>query len=192
MDGYKKKKAPPKPSQRYVNWALMSYLKRYSAPRAHVKRVLWRKLEGCIAFHDGDRDEVSAWIEGALDQAVQGGMIDDERYVKDKVKSLLRRGGSSMGIAYKLRAKGIPREMVDRALAEVADAGFDHQWISAATYVRRVRMGPFRVSEMDPKERYQKDLGRMGRAGFSFDIAQKILAMEVEEIEDIAFKRRFI
>jgi len=194
MDGYKrkKKKDPPKPSQRYVNWAIMAYLKRYNGPRAHVRRVLWRKMERCLAFHGGDREEVAEWIEHALDQAEQGGVINDQRYVKAKVRSYLRRGASVLGIAHKLRAKGIPREMVDAALSEIAEAGFDHQWIAVASYVRRVRMGPFRVREMDPRESRRKDLARLGRAGFSFDMAQKILEMDAEDIEELAFKRRFI
>jgi regulatory protein len=186
------KKAPPKPSKRYVNWAIMAYLQRYSGPRVHVRRVLWRKLTRCIDHHDGDRDEVSGWIEEALDQAEQSGLINDDRYVADKVRSYLRRGASERGIAHKLRAKGIASEKVQAAIATLSEEGFDPTAISAAAFVRRGRMGAFRVKEMDPFEARRKDMGRLARAGFSMDVARKMLEMDRDEIEDLAFQRRFI
>ena len=188
----RRRKSPPKPTQRYVNWAIMAYLKRYSAPKAHVRRVLWRKLNRCLEAHEGDRDEVARWIENALNQAVEGGLINDDRYIRDKVRSYLRRGASARGIAHKLRAKGVPQEQVYAIIEELAESGMNLQWISVAAYVRRRRMGPFRTRIVDPIESRRKDLGRLGRAGFPMDLAFKILEMEAEEIEEIAFERRFI
>ena len=66
------------------------------------------------------------------------------------------------------------------------------QWISVAAYVRRRRMGPFRTRVVDPVESRRKDLGRLGRAGFPMDMAYRILEMDAEEIEEIAFERRFM
>tara|TARA_Y100000589_G_scaffold247353_1_gene235304 strand:- start:73 stop:585 length:513 start_codon:yes stop_codon:yes gene_type:complete len=170
----------------------MAYLKRYSAPKAHVRRVLWRKLNRCLEFHGGEREEVGRWIENALDQAVAGGLINDERYIRDKVRGYLRRGASARGIAHKLGAKGVPQEQVYAAIEALSETGMNLQWISVAAYVRRRRMGPFRTRVVDVQESRRKDLGRLGRAGFPMDLAYKILEMDVEEIEDIAFERRFI
>jgi len=170
----------------------MAYLKRYSAPKTHVRRVLWRKLNRGLEAHGGDREEVSRWIESALEQAVAGGLINDERYVRDKVRSYLRRGASTLGIAQKLSAKGVPREQVEAAIEEICSTGVNPLWVSAAAYVRRGRMGPFRTREMEPREGRRKDLARLGRAGFSMEVAYRILDMELDELEELAFQRRFI
>jgi len=41
--------------------------------------------------------------------------------------------------------------------------------------VRRRKLGPYRAPEAR-EARYQKDLGALGRAGFSFDLAKRALA----------------
>lgn len=188
----RRKKGPPKPSQRYVNWAIMAYLNRYSGPRSHVRRVLWRKLDRCLSEHGGDRGEVHDWIEQALDQAEQAGLINDLKYVQTKVRGYLRRGHSVRSIAHKLRGKGISSDLVDEVVQVLEEEHGDPQWIALAAYVRRVRLGPFRTKEGDPKELYRKDLARLGRSGFSFDMAKRILGLDRDQIEEIAFQRRFI
>ena len=170
----------------------MAYLQRYAAPRNHVRRILWRKLERSLAHHGGDREEVSGWIEEALTQASNGGLIDDARYVRDKVRGYVRRGASGHKIARNLAAKGITRDQVDVALADIRSEGLDPQLIAVASYIRRRRLGPFNGDERDANELCKKDLARLGRAGFSFDLASRVLLMESDEIEAIAFQRRFV
>ena len=188
----RRKKGPPKPTQRYVNWAIMAYLNRYSGPRSHVRRMLWRKLERCLSEHGGDRGEDHEWIEQALAQAKQAGLINDLKYVQTKVRGYLRRGHSIRSITHKLRAKGISSDMVHQVVQVLEEEHGDPQWIAMAAYVRRVRMGPFRTKEGDPRELHRKDMARLGRSGYSFDMAQRTLQLDREEIEDIAFQRRFI
>jgi SOS response regulatory protein OraA/RecX len=155
-----------------------------------VRRILWRKLNRCLAFHGGDREEVSEWIEDAITAAIKEGLIHDERYVKDKVRVLLRRGSSPAAIRYKLRAKGVGGGQVDQVLQTLAAEGLDPQRIALATFVRKRRMGA--LARADRPVDSRKELARIGRAGFPIGMALEVLAMSAEEIEDLAFKRRLM
>ena len=170
----------------------MAYLQRYTSTSSHIKRVLHRKLDRCLAAHGGDRDEVTTWINQSVEQAIQAGLVDDDKYIRDRVRSYLRRGTSTPMIAQKLYAKGVRREQVERVLNELQESMPDPRWTTLAAYIRRVRMGPFRTNVTEPREQRKKDLARLGRAGFSMGASLKMLEMSQEEIEEIAFQRRFI
>ena len=55
---------------------------------------------------------------------------------------------------------------------------------SAVVLARKRAFGPFRKVELDDK-RKAKEFSAFARAGFSFDIARKALAMPLDEAEDV-------
>ncbi|MCA9558512.1 MAG: RecX family transcriptional regulator, partial [Myxococcales bacterium] len=77
----------------------------------------------------------------------------------------------------KMRQRGLPADLIDAAL-EAADAEVeDPDLAAAARYARRRRLGPFRPAEARA-ERREKDLAALGRAGFSYAIARRVIDAE--------------
>ena len=169
--------------------AALHYLGRYAASEASLRQVLrnrlWRAAQQHPGFSD-DRDRMTA-LQGAIEQLIEKykklGVLNDAALAEAKVKSLRREGRSCRAIIQKLGMKGISRSLVKSALEKNADdVSPEEAEINAATILaRRRKMGPFRKISADADVR-RKDLAAMARAGFSLDIARRVL--NAERVED--------
>lgn len=182
------RRRPKKPTPAYLERVALWYLERWFTTRAHLRRKLIERVDRGLAEHGGEREEALASVDAILDQLEKARILDDWQYVRGRAASLKRRGASERAIHAKLSAKGAERAMVDRALAELREVEGAGDLLAACRYVRRRRLGPFRATS-DAVQR-QKDLARLARQGFSFDIARRALEMGCEAIEELVFSAR--
>ena len=78
-------------------------------------------------------------------------------------------------IQQKLRTKGVAHEHIQSALNGYEDDdGEDAELASARAYAKRRRLGSYRQPFDDSRERRQKDLAAMARAGFSYGVASDV------------------
>jgi regulatory protein len=129
---------------------------------------------------------VAGWVEAAVARLVKSGAVDDRRYALDRAASLRRLGKSPGKIRALLTAKGVDRALVAEALEATSetDAGGDAALAAAIAYARRRRLGPFGVQDGDKDARRKKavkDLSALGRAGFSYAIAKRIVTAATAE-----------
>jgi regulatory protein len=155
-----------------------AYVARYDAPTARLRAVLMRRVFQARRDNSPVVADVEAVIDGIVARYTKAGVIDDARYAERKAGNLHRRGVSSRHIREKLKLAGIGRDSTDRAL-EVArdelavdDTGLDLR--AAVALARRRRLGPFRAAG-ERSERRTRDLAALGRAGFAFDIARRVI-----------------
>jgi regulatory protein len=159
------------------------YIERFATTSAHLRRVLARRAERARRVHGGDLSEIAGWIDQVVERLVRLSLVDDARYAADRVASLRRLGRGPGRIRALLAAKGVPRAMIERILQETSEdsSGEDASLAAAVAYVKRRRFGAFGKSPADKLERAKKqarELGALGRAGFSFAIARRALASE--------------
>lgn len=169
------RRPPKKMTRRRLGNITAAYLQRYSTTRAHLRRLLIRRLDRSLEHHEGDRDEAIGWIDDLLDQHVRMGTINDRAWASSRLRKLGRRGLSVAKMRAQLRAKGIDGALID----ELLDALAPDPRTAAAHYARRRRIGPFRPphKEADP----QRELAKLGRAGFPYGIARDVLEMDLDE-----------
>jgi regulatory protein len=184
--------APPKPAKRKTVPRKMSrqrlaniaryHLERFSTTVAHLRQVLTRRVNTAIRAHGGDKAVMAAWVEEVLSQLVASGALDDARYAAGKAASLRRKGKATARIQSALRAKGVPAPVAAAVLADEAPEDSETAYAAALAYATRRRLGPFRPAERTPgdlnerRQRWQKDLAAMVRAGFSYDVARRVFA----------------
>lgn len=177
------RRTPRKPTAAYLERVALWYLERWFTTRSHLRRRLVERIDRGLAVHGGDRETLLQELDSLLDRLETQRHLDDRAYVRGRVRTLSLRGDSERAIRAKLRAKGAPHDIVTEALAECEEAS---DRLAACRYVRRRRLGSFR--SRDPREDdARKDLARLARAGFSYDIARDVLGMEREAIEDLVF-----
>ena len=167
-----------------------SYLQRYPATVARFRRVMLRRIDRSLAHHGGDRDPAEAMLEALVVQLVEGGWLDDARFVKARVEELHRKGTSRRGIQAKLIQQGGPSDLVRDALEALEG---DPELIAALALAKRKRLGPFQTNEERRLERQRKDLAAMARAGFGYGIARRVLDAspdELLELEELAAAQR--
>ncbi|HJQ60525.1 MAG TPA: RecX family transcriptional regulator [Vineibacter sp.] len=161
--------------------AAAAYVARYDASSSRLRAVLMRRV--LKARRDGAPiiADVEAAIDAVVARHVGAGIVDDAGYAGRKVASLHRRGLSVRLIRDKLKREGIGRDDVDHAIdATRADLAIDREHLdlhAAVAFARRRRLGPFRTAA-ERDERRTRDLAAMGRAGFAFDLARRVIDSE--------------
>jgi regulatory protein len=183
------RKAPRKVSPQSLENAALYYLARFSAPSAHLRRVLFRRIERSIRVHSGDAATARQWVEDLVERFRRSGLLDDTAYAAGKARSLRRRGTSSAIIGRTLRAKGLSATETEAALAGLASedgrSASETEFAAAARLAQRKRLGPFRPAAARAELR-QRDMAALARAGFSYDVARRIVEAENADIlEDL-------
>lgn len=176
----KKRRAPRKIRQSYLENAGLYYLERYSSSSANFRRVMRRKIQKSAKHHENTPEEIEEFhtmLESVIERYQSSGLLNDQLYTFSKVRSLRERGHSARMIHSKLMQKGLTSDQINQAMDKYAqDIDINNREIelkAAEKYARKRRLGPYRTPP-DP-ERYQKDMASMARAGYSYDVVKKIL-----------------
>jgi regulatory protein len=166
------RRALPPLDEAALNELALRYVGRFATTRAKLRSYLARKV--CERGWNGARVPDLA---GIADRFSEQGYIDDRVYALTKAQSLTGRGYGKRRVAQALRAAGIEED--DGTAAH--DHAEEEALLAAMRFARRRRIGPFAThASHDPKER-EKAIAAMIRAGHSFDLARKILALKPGE-----------
>ncbi|MCK6418265.1 MAG: RecX family transcriptional regulator [Alphaproteobacteria bacterium] len=177
-----RKKIPKKITPSYLHNAGLYYLQRYAASAAQFRKVLVRKAQRSCAHHkDQDLEACRAMIEEIVQKFLQSGLLNDDLYLRGMVITLRRQGRSKSMIVQKLMHKGLSAAAIESALHaadEEQNADLDGEYRAALLFARKKKLG------LNTEPQHQmKDLQKMARAGFSYDIARKVLRTEnLEEL----------
>ena len=172
-----KKKTPRKATAKYLENAALYYLSRYATSAENLKRVMMRKVDRSARFHGTDAEEGRDHVEDMVRRFMASGLLDDSAYAKSRVESLHRRGNSARVIRGKLRQKGVGDDDIQAALEALGDDlddGEDPELAAAVTLAKRRRLGPYATKKPADDTR-EKHLAALARAGFSYDIARRVV-----------------
>ncbi|MEK6638960.1 MAG: RecX family transcriptional regulator [Pseudomonadota bacterium] len=153
----------------------LAYVGRYATSCGRLTDYLTRK----IAEH-GWADESTPPVAEIVAQFQSLDYVNDETFARTRSESLLRRGYGPNRLRIVLHASRIGTDIIDRA-TQVDD---ENAFAAAMVFARRKRIGPYTKEEKSPDIR-QKMIARLLRAGHSYDIARKILALEASDIESM-------
>ncbi len=173
-----KTRPPKRVSQSSLENAALHYLERFSASAESLRRVLMRRVTRAAAVHGDDPAEGADLVEALILRYQQAGLLDDRLYAEARSQSLLRRGTPLMSIRRALCQKGVETDLVDAVLGEMredfTERGVDADLAAASAYAKRRRLGPHRSPDKRALHR-DRDLASMGRAGFSWEMARKVI-----------------
>ena len=173
--GGRGRKRPRKITPKYLENAAVFYLQRYSSTIAGLRKALVRKIDRSVREHGGTRSEHLPAVEEVLQKLERSGLLNDQSFTLHKADSLRAAGRSTRVIAQKLWQKGVPTALANTHIARVKAEIPDHD--AARMHARKKRLGPFRriADAATRRELRQKDLAAMARAGFSYDVAKRIV-----------------
>lgn len=146
------------------------YLGRYAVSRAKLARYLRKR------FAELSEEELEPALDRVLRRVEELGIIDDRDFAERRIRSLRARGKSKRAIERDLYEKGIERALSEELLRA---EGSEDERLSALIFIRTKRLGPFRRRERP----FEKELGAMGRAGFSYGVAKEVLGLSLEDAE---------
>ncbi len=177
----KPRRGPRKVTPRYLENAALHYLQRFATSAGNLRRILMAKVERSARAHDTDPDEGADLVDALIIRFTRSGLLDDRAYADARVRTLHRHGNSARLITAKLRAKKLDSEVIEAALAALAEDAADPELEAAAALARRRRLGPYRTSAR--KASHDKDLAALARAGFAYDVARRVI--EAETVADL-------
>lgn len=158
-----------------------AYIDRYASSSGRLRDVLLRRVRKARHAEALVIDDAEAVIDGIVAKYVKSGILDDRRFAAHKAESLSRRGTSRRRIGEKLAVARVGRDDIDHALRNLREgADGDSELAAAVALARRRRLGPF----ADPsvrRERRDKHLAAMGRAGFALGLARRVIDAKDEE-----------
>ena len=143
--------------ERLKNSALY-YLERYEASTLKLRGVLRRRLIKARLEQPVPK-EADTWIEEVIAEMVRLGYVNDKRFAENLVRRLSGAGKSRSFIRTKLKLTGIEEEESDIVLSDTDDL------TNARLMVQKKHLG----------KDFKRDLARLARAGFSYEIARKVL-----------------
>jgi regulatory protein len=142
----------------------LAYVARFATSAAKLERYLKRKLRE--RGWDGEREPDLPALVGRY---VELGYVDDAAFARSKSGSLLRRGYGTRRIGAALREAGI-----EEAIREQVQPGEGEQRRAALAMARKRGFGPYGREPLD-RERRQKQIAAMLRAGHTLDSAREIV-----------------
>ena len=143
------------------------YLERYEASSEKLRTVLKRRLIKA-AKEQPVPSEAHQWIEKIITEMQRLGYVNDKRFAENMVRRLSEGGKSHSFIRTKLKMAGIDEDEIMTVLTETDEL------TSARLMVQKKHLG----------YDYQKDLARLARAGFSYEIAREALEELASKNED--------
>ena len=166
------------PTPRLLAWARNSAAWRLSRAMMSEKQLRDAIIRKARTKFDPVSDaQLAAMAEAAIRFGHETRALDDENFAGIATRSAVRSGRSKRAIAQKLAQKGIDRETAQTALSDADD------FYAALVHARKRGFGPFRRQEPD-ENRFNKEMASFGRAGFSFEIARRVLDMDRDEAEE--------
>ncbi len=178
-------KIPKKITETYLHNAGLYYLQRFAASSGQFRTVMQRKIDNSCRHHvDQDRDQCLTLLNALVIKFENVGLLNDEGYARGMVISLRRRGLSERAILMRLQNKGLSEPQIRAALIEFNEENqvnaSQSERQAALKLARKKRLGPYAVAEFD----FNKALAAFARAGFSFDVAQNILRLTPDDLND--------
>ncbi len=152
----------------------LTYVARYATSGARLERYLKRKLRELGWVDDSPPPDLAALVQ----DYVQAGYIDDTGFAVARSSSLLRRGYGARRVDQALGQDGIAPEI--RASVAASEAKLRRAALAMAT---KRRFGPFGGDPPD-KERRQKQLSAMLRAGHALDFARQMVNAASRELAE--------
>lgn len=155
---------------------VLAYVSRYLSSTVRLEQFITRLLRRWQ--EGGGVIEVSAEdIANLIAKCRTRGYVDDQHFAEVRLARWYRAGNAQRLMRQKLRAEQLDEAVISAAFAAFHASHSDTpellEYEAAMQYARKRHIGPYRTNER-AKWR-ERDLAKMGRRGFNFDVAQKVI-----------------
>lgn len=148
----------------------ISYLSKYDSTKKNLGRILRNKIIKMKDLEKIEKFNLHQLIPKILIELEDKNLINDKNFAQNKIKNLFLQGKSEYYISNILLKKGVAKDLIKETLINFENDNPDWKIKSAELFAKRKKLGKF--GDFKNKE---KDLAKMARAGFNFDISFKTL-----------------
>ena len=145
-----------------------SYLSKYNTSKKNLDRILHNKVRR-MNLNKKDKYALYSSIASILTDLEINKLIDDKNFSQLKIHSLSLQGKSKISIISYLVQKGIEKNLIKESFENLELKNPNWETESAKIFTRKKRLG------LKYSSNFKKDLAKMARAGFNYNLSKKIL-----------------
>tara|TARA_Y100001970_G_scaffold266773_1_gene355861 strand:- start:2775 stop:3248 length:474 start_codon:yes stop_codon:yes gene_type:complete len=145
----------------------LNYISKYSTSKKNLAIILQRKISK-ISMEYKEKKILKNSINNILEEFETKNFINDENYATSKINFLITQGKSKNYIFNYLIKKGIDKYLINKIFLGLDDQNPDWEIKSAKIFIRKKRL-IFKENSNN-----EKDLAKMIRAGFNYEIIKKL------------------
>ena len=145
-----------------------SYLSKYNTSKKNLDRILHSKVRR-MNLEKKDKFILHSSIASIITDLEINKLIDDKNFAQSKIHSLSLRGKSKISIISYLVQKGIEKNLIEESFENLELKNPNWETESAKIFARKKRLGIKHSGNLE------KDLAKMARAGFNYNLSKKIL-----------------
>ena len=145
-----------------------SYLSKYNTSKKNLGRILHNKVRK-MNLKKKDKFILYNSIASIIIDLEINKLIDDKNFTQSKIDSLSLQGKSKISIISYLVQKGIEKNLIEETFKNLELKNPNWETESAKIFTRKKRLG------IKYSSNFEKDLAKMARAGFNYNLSKKIL-----------------
>ncbi len=143
------------------------YLSKYSSSKKNLEYILKKKIRR-ISDEKKIRFQLYKEIKIIVDKLEQLKLINDTIYTESKINALLNQVKSKNYIKQYLIRKGVSQELADEQISLFYEKNQNLEKENALKFAKKKNL-------LKDNKDYEKNLAKMARAGFSYEISKEIL-----------------
>ena len=145
-----------------------SYLSKYNTSKKNLDRILHNKVRR-MNLNKKDKYTLYSSIASIITDLEINKLINDKNFSQSKIDSLSLQGKSKISIISYLVQKGIEKNLIEETFKNLELKNPNWESESAKIFARKKRLGAKHSNNLE------KDLAKMARAGFNYNIIKDIL-----------------
>ena len=145
----------------------IDYLSKYSSSKKNLERVLKNKIARSNTEKKIKYDLYNN-ISAIITKIEDNKFIDDDAYTLSKIRSYAKQGKSKVFIKNYLLQKGVDKNIISNSIETYQNQNPNWEIESAIIFINKKKL-------IKSSENYQKNLNKMSRAGFIYEICKNTL-----------------
>ena len=170
-----KKKIPKKITLDNLEKSAIKYLEKYSVSEYQLITILRRKIIKTAFFYKTKPENEFGLIKLITNKFKKIGLIDDKKFSENKTLIYMEKGYSRRKIEFNLKTKGISDENIRHGINNLEISYVNSELASALIFAKKKKILIFDKKNKKEFNKIKKKLLQMAQAGFSYDIAKKII-----------------
>ena len=145
----------------------IDYLSKFDTSKKNLARILKMKIQRATKDKK-ERFDLYSQVDYVLNELERNKLINDQNYTYNKILSFASQAKSKKFIENYLFQKGIEKKIIKEKLKDFENNNYDWEKKSAFAFAKKKKL-------LKTKEKFEKKLGKMARAGFSYELCRQIL-----------------
>ena len=148
----------------------IDYLSKFNTSKKNLERILKMKIQRA-SKDKKERFNLYSQIDYVLNELERNKLINDQNYTYNKIRLFASQAKSKRFIQNYLSQKGIEKQVIQEKLKDFENNNYDWEKKSAFAFAKKKKL-------LETKEKFEKKLGKMARAGFDYDTIKQVLKFD--------------